>query len=231
MLVVFAKNPCPGEVKTRMTPLLNEGQAATLYAAILEDVLRESARACEILGVDGIVALHPASACAAFAARHATRGFRVIAQRGADLSARMCAAAAEGFAAGASKVVLRGSDNPVLGREQISQILEHLDAVDVVISPDLDGGYGAIGLCKPAPGLFAHAMSTTSVLSDTLANAAAMGLTSRTLDACFDLDTPSDLQRLLEQRAGATGRRAARTIAYLESEPIAGLLRATQSID
>jgi len=221
LLLVFAKDPRPGEVKTRMSPTLTPAQAADLYASMLEDVLSESARACRALAIEGVVSLHPPDACTSFSARRAPRGFRVVAQRGPNLSARMGNALAEGFAQGANKVILRGSDNPLLGEEQISAILRALEDCDVAVVPDLDGGYGAIGLRRPAPGLFVHVMSTGSVLNDTLANATAMGLTSETLEASFDLDTADDLRRLLDERGSAAAARAPRTIAFIEAAPIA----------
>jgi len=111
-------------------------------------------------------------------------------------------------------VMLRGSDNPALGVERISQVEAGLDEHDLVISPDLDGGYGMIGLRRPAPGLFDHRMSTGSVLRDTLANAGALGLSARVTEASFDLDRIRDLARLRDLPEGAESRRCARTLAY-----------------
>ncbi len=213
LLVIFAKSPRPGDVKTRMCPPLTPREAAGLYAAMLEDVMAESARAANELGLEVLVALAPGSDPAEFITR-VSPGFDVVPQRGADLGRRMTWAIDEGLARGASKVMLRGSDNPALGAERIAEVEAGLDAHDLVISPDLDGGYGMIGLRRPAPGLFDHPMSTGNVLRDTLANARALGLTAHVTETSSDLDQIRDLARLRELPEGVANPRCGRTLAY-----------------
>jgi rSAM/selenodomain-associated transferase 1 len=217
VLVVFAKAPRPGLVKTRMTPPLSPEQAAELYACMLDDVLRASARFCAELDLDAWVAVHPAEACAEIAAR-APAGFRAVAQRGAGLGPRMEWAVREAAAAGASPILLRGSDSPALGRELLEAALAALARADLVLSPDRDGGYQLVGLRAPAPGLFAHPMSTSRVLEDTLARARARRLRAQLLEAGFDLDRPADLRRLAGARSPSVTDLCRSTLAWLDQQ-------------
>ena len=215
-LVVFGKEPRPGAVKTRMCPPLAPEQAAELYAAMLEDALEATARMAPPRGLAPVLALHPPKACAAFAAE-VPRGMRVIAQRGATLGARMGWAAAELAAGGASPVVLRGSDSPLLGPAVLDEALAALADADVVLAPDLDGGYGLVALRRPVPGLFAHAMSTASVLDETRANARGRGLRVACTAPGFDLDTAADLARLEAARDASAERLCPRTLSILDA--------------
>ena len=80
------------------------------------------------------------------------------------------------------------------------------------MGPDRDGGYGWIGLRRPVPGLFDHAMSTATVLADTLARAAAAGLRVRQLAPHFDLDTAADLALLAVARQRGEAGECPRTL-------------------
>jgi len=217
--VVFAKAPRPGEVKTRLTPPLTPETAAALYAALLADVLRTTAAIADSLGLDPWLAVHPPDACAEMS-RRAPSGFRVLAQRGRTLSQRMEWVARETAAAGAARILLRGSDSPLLDRDRVAAALAALGEVDVSLCPDLDGGYSLVGLRGPAPGLFDHPMSTRSVLEDTLANAAAAGLSTRTLEASFDIDTIEDLGRLAAFREAPEAALCRLTFAYLDDHDL-----------
>jgi hypothetical protein len=110
-------------------------------------------------------------------------------------------AAREAAAAGATRILLRGSDSPALDGDSVARVLAALDANDLVVCPDLDGGYSLVGLQRPAPGLFDHPMSTRSVLDDTLARAAELGLRAHVEAPSFDLDTIEDLNHLAAVRA------------------------------
>jgi len=216
VVVVFAKAPRAGLVKTRMSPPLSPEQAADLYANLLDDVLEATGRFATELGLRAVVAVHPAEALAEIADR-APENFEVVAQRGANLGARMGWGVAEAAAAGASRILLRGSDNPVLSRSCLEAALMELSDYDLVVSPDRDGGYGLIGLRAPAPGLFDHPMSTGSVLEETLSNAHAMGLSCKELEASFDLDSVADFSELARAHAAGDTTLCPRTIAHFDA--------------
>ena len=131
----------------------------------------------------------------------------------------MARAVDEAAAAGTAPILLRGSDSPALGEETLAAALEALERSDLVVCPDRDGGYNLIGLRRPAPGLFRHPMSTESVLTDTLANAAAAGLSHAVLEPGFDIDVASDLHWLEEARHGSA-LPCPRTLAFLDSRDL-----------
>ena len=216
VVVVFAKRPAPGAVKTRMCPPLTPEQAAALYAAMLDDVLATTAAAAAVAGAATWLAVHPPDAAGELAARYP--GFHAVPQCGADLAQRMERAVASAAAAGFARILLRGSDNPALPGAAIAEGLAALGDADLAVGPDRDGGYGWIALRGPAPGLFDHPMSTPSVLADTLARAAALGLRVRTLASHFDLDTAADLAWLAAARSRGEAVDCPRTLALLEEQ-------------
>jgi len=213
-LVVLAKAPVPGAVKTRMCPPLLPAQAAELAAAMLADVLEASAAMAARLALCPLLAVHPADRRAALA-RDAPTPFRVISQRGPDLSGRMAWAVREAAASGTPRVLLRGSDSPALDLGAVAGALDALDAADVVLRPDQGGGYDLVGLRSPAPRLFDHPMGTARVLEDTCARARELALSVALLPPGFDVDTVRDLARLARERARAAPL-CARTLACLD---------------
>jgi rSAM/selenodomain-associated transferase 1 len=214
-LLVFAKQPRPGAVKTRFCPPFTAEQAAAFYACLLDDVLETSAAAAARLDLAPILYATPAEACAALA-EQAPAGFRTLPQRGPDLAARMESALAESAAAGFAPLLLRGSDSPLLGETTLRAALDALAGADLAICPDLDGGYNLVALRRPAPGLFQHAMSTAAVLEDTLANARRLGLSARLLEPGFDLDAAADLAHLAAARREGRAGDCPRTLAFLD---------------
>jgi hypothetical protein len=214
-VVVFAKAPHAGGVKTRMSPPLTLEQAAELYGCMLDDVLVATAEFAAGLGLEPVLAVYPAEAVMELAAR-VPHDFRIVAQRGKDLSERMGFAVAEAAAGGARCVVLRSSDSPTLDGDAVAAALDRLEENDLVVCPDQDGGYSLVGLRRPTPGVFDHEMSTTSVLEDTLENAAQLGLRTHVLGESFDIDTGDDLTRLAAARDQGGATLCPRTIAYLD---------------
>lgn len=213
-LVVFAKQPVEGAVKTRMAPPLELVDATELYRHMLDDVLAVSAAAARWLGLEALVAVHPPQAVREVA-RQTPAPLACVAQRGRDLASRMAWAVAEAGAAAAWPVLLRGSDSPGLAPEAIAEALRSLRDADVVIVPDLDGGYSLVGLRRPAPGLFDHPMSTASVAEDTRAAAIRLGRSVQVLAPCFDLDCAADLRWLAEARDRVAAL-CPRTLAFLD---------------
>jgi rSAM/selenodomain-associated transferase 1 len=213
-VIVFAKAPRAGEVKTRMCPPLSHAEAAELYASMLADVLEATAHAARALGIDAVLAVHPPERCGELA-RDVPTPFRVVAQRGSDLAARMAWAVRETAAGGVARMLLRGSDSPTLDGAALASALAELEAHDVVLRPDRDGGYNLVGLRRPTPEIFDHPMSTASVLADTQARASARGLAVRIAEPGFDLDTLADLRWLAQERDRAA-ELCARTLAFAD---------------
>ncbi|MCP3983215.1 MAG: glycosyltransferase [bacterium] len=213
VLIIFAKRPVPGAVKTRLCPPFTSVQAADFYACLLEDVLELMARVAPPLGLTLWLAIDPAEAVASPGVS-VPAGFSVVGQHGPGLSERMERAIAEAAADGFGPILVRGSDSPALDGAVLAAGLAALDTADLVICPDRDGGYNLVGMRRPAPGIFDHAMSTDSVLEDTLVRADTLGLRHSLLPVGFDIDTVDDL-RVLRTTPGIMGS-CSRTWAYLD---------------
>ena len=118
-LILFAKVPAPGRVKTRLCPPLGADQASRLYAAFLADVLGQSR------GLDAYdlrLALWPHEAWADWVATSPTSAFdlpeeQLWAQEGSDLCARLSRATTRALEEGWSQVVVRNTDSPLLPSE------------------------------------------------------------------------------------------------------------------
>ena len=220
-LIVFAKAPQPGHVKTRLSPPLSPVEAAELYRCLLLDALDETAAAAVALGCDAVIAVDPPLATEEIASR-APGGFRAIAQDAGELGARMTHVARQAAAAGAPFALLRGSDSPCLDRGVLRDAVVALGAADLVVCPDRDGGYNLVGLGARAleraasGGLFDHPMSTPTVLRDTLARADHARLRIQRLAPGFDVDRFEDLRWLAAARRCQPGLPCRRTLAFLD---------------
>jgi glycosyltransferase A (GT-A) superfamily protein (DUF2064 family) len=166
-------------------------------------------------GLEPVLAVHPPEAVSSLAER-APAAFRVIAQRGADLGARMSFAVAEAAAGGLTPILVRGSDSPGLTPETLSEAVERLGTADLVVCPDRDGGYNLVGLHTPSAGLFSHRMSTATSLDELLERAAARRLSVARLAEGFDLDTIVDLTWLAQARDRGDTLPCPRTLAFLD---------------
>jgi len=177
-----------------MSPPLSLDECAELYEAMLVDVLEASAGFAVSLDLIPVLAFHPPDAVPELVGR-APPGFRLQIQHGADLGERMANAFAEAGAAGAPRVLLRGSDSPALERSVFEETMSRLDAGDdLVLTPDQSGGYAMIGMRSPHPALFEPAMSTEEVMEQTVLIAGSLGLRSSITTPGFDLDTVEDFR-------------------------------------
>lgn len=223
-LIVFAKAPRPGLVKTRLNPPLTLDQCAEFYTEILSDVLAATARYASEIGLEPVVAYHPPSGIDELI-HLAPSGFRFQLQHGEDLGERMANAAAEASAAGASRIMIRGSDSPALPFACFEEAMAQLDGGgDVVLTPDQGGGYALIALRHAETRLFDPPMSTTSVCDQTLEIAANLGLSASLTRAGFDLDTVGDLQLLTELSEEEVADLCPRSVQYLRDAAISGVL-------
>jgi rSAM/selenodomain-associated transferase 1 len=218
-LIVMAKGPRPGHVKTRLVPALGAGGAAGLYRSMLLDVLDISA---SVSGAELHLYVDPPESRGWFEEAAAGR-FVVRLQAGESLAERMIAAFAEQFAAGARSVVMRGSDSPCLLPEQVVAAFEALErGADLVLAPDQGGGYALVGLREARPDLFRGApMSTPSLLAETLRRARLYRLRVESLAPALDVDEPADLERLrdeIDALRGASFSPCERTAAFLAAQ-------------
>ncbi len=190
-LVVFAKVPQPGKVKTRLCPPLTPSQSAGLYAAMLGDALGQyAALDCDVrLYVGGEVGGMPDDL------RTATS---IHEQRGEGLGARMQRALLETFAAGYGRCALIGTDHPTLPSAFIEHAFASLDAPkSIALGPTSDGGYYLLGVNHFFPSLFAGMeYSHADVFDQTLARASTEDAHVTVLPPWYDVDDADSLNRL-----------------------------------
>ena len=208
-LLVIAKAPVPGKVKTRLTPPCTPEQAAGLARAALADTLAAVESAAgggrRVLVLDG----EPGDWIPA--------GFEVIAQHGDGLAERL----ANGFADAGAPALLVGMDTPQLTPALLEAGLAALEAgADAVLGDAEDGGYWAIGLRASDPRVFAEVpMSVPETGAAQRARLTALGLSVADLPPLLDVDTFADA------RAVAAAAPASRFAAALaEIEPALGAL-------
>ncbi len=200
-LVIFAKAPIPGQVKTRLCPPLTPDEAATLHGSFVLDTLeRTKAAAAKFkLPIDRYMACAPSSTHVFFKIMEERQGVRLIDQVGEDIGARMHQTFATLFTKGYRQVIMVGTDVPSLPLSQYKQTCTLLASHDLVLGPALDGGYYLIGLKQPTPSLFADIpWSTEHVLARTKEQAETLGLTLATIDPWRDVDTAEDLRALID---------------------------------
>ncbi|PWF44034.1 TIGR04282 family arsenosugar biosynthesis glycosyltransferase [Massilia glaciei] len=189
LLIVFAKAPVPGQAKTRLAPAIGFEGAAGLASVMLAHTLRSA--------VDS--GIGPVELCCAPDTGHAQfqqaagAGVSLTGQGGGDLGERMERALARGLQHH-PRVVLIGTDAPLLDAAVLRDAATALLTHDVVIAPAADGGYVLVGLARRAPELFASvAWSTPLVMAQTRARIAALGLSLHELPTLHDIDEPRDL--------------------------------------
>ena len=192
-LLVFAKAPVPGQVKTRLAPVLAAAGAAALHARLVEESIARftAATLCPVELHCAPDTHHPLFQD--LAQRHS---ITCRAQRGGDLGARMGHAAEQCLEAGGWPLLV-GTDCPLLDRAMLVAACEALqDGHPAVLGPAEDGGYVLLGLRQPVPELFRDmAWGTDRVLADTRARLAARGWDWHELPLLWDLDRPGDLRR------------------------------------
>ncbi len=192
-ILVFAKAPVPGRVKTRLIPALGAVGAARLAALLLDDTL---ARA--LAATTGPVELcaSPAPGHPDWAGLALPPGLELSDQGDGDLGARMARAARRRLGAG-ERVLLIGTDCPALGAARLRQAVAALDQHEAALIPAQDGGYVLLGLRGFHPSLFAGLpWGTDAVAGLTLARIAALGWRAWVGDGLPDIDEPADLARL-----------------------------------
>jgi len=199
-LVLMAKAPVEGTVKTRLIGTFSAAEVTELYVNFLRDTFRlmEEVQA-EREDLALVLCYTPEGAEEAFEEVE-REGCLMMAQRGADLGERIVNCLADLFGRGYGRIVVIGADAPALPADYILDALEELtDEETVAVGPTLDGGYYLIGLSRPAPELFTGvAWSTGGVLEETRARIAAAGMKMVELAEFIDVDTPEDLAILEE---------------------------------
>jgi uncharacterized protein len=192
LLVVVAKAPVLGTVKTRLYSDLTPETATELYGCFLQDRISEMGT---LKGVDLAIAYTPEDSRAYFTA-FTSNGFDLFPQEGKDLGERLNNIFVQKATEEYDAVVIIDSDSPDLPKSIVEESFEILSSgrTEAVFGPCFDGGYFLVGLRNPHPELFqAIPWSTAVVLQKTLETAAKKGVKTKLLQPWNDLDTFEDL--------------------------------------
>jgi glycosyltransferase A (GT-A) superfamily protein (DUF2064 family) len=231
-IIVIAKAPVPGLVKTRLTPPFSPVEAATLAEAALTDTLEAAAQAPfarRVLALAGAPSTRPGrreagSARADWApAGGLPGGFEVTGQRGQGLDERIAAAFDDAYARLPVPIVLIGMDTPqVTPRllESVTRPLARGDA-DAVFGPARDGGFWLLGLRRPDPGLILGVpMSQTHTGRGQLSRLLRASLRVRLAPELIDVDTAADAHEVAQ---AAPDSRFAATLLGLPGVSLSGV--------
>jgi rSAM/selenodomain-associated transferase 1 len=216
VLVIMAKAPRPGAVKTRLAASLSADAVTDFYCCLLDDTL---ALARSLSDVE-IALMCPESDVNELAHLAGSRA-SVVAQKGEGLAAGLTSVFAHFAGAHQRRIIAFNSDSPHLPRSILEDAFETLAVHDVVAGPTHDGGYYLVGAKASHPTLFAgDGMGTTSALERLLARARTLELSVGFADPFYDIDIADDLRRLAEELR-LDPARAPRTAAWLKAWELA----------
>ncbi len=224
-LLLFARAPVAGRVKTRLVPALGAARAGDLYRAFLED----AARAYRGRGLWESVLYAEGGALGPSLAEIFPDPWVRRPQSDGDLGRRLTDAFENEFGSEAPSCVAVGADHPALPAARLAELFAALrEGWDAALVPAEDGGYCAIGLRREVPPRVVFegiAWSTSEVLEQTITRLASAGLRHRLLEPGYDVDRPEDLDRLRRDLAGRDPSAedypaaTARVLASLGTEP------------
>ncbi len=194
-IVIVAKAPIPGRVKTRLCPPLSFMEAAKLYSCFLQDTVQKVAAisgAQKYLAVDGL----NEEGAKEVLAEITPANYRLIDQGYGGLGERL-SYLMELLFKDADRLIFIGADSPHLPRSYIEDALKLLDDYDIVIGPCEDGGYYLLGLGGPHANLFRNIeWSTNRVFSQTMERARSKALNVKVMPIWYDIDAGDDLSKL-----------------------------------
>ncbi len=192
VLGLFAKEPLPGLVKTRLALASSDDWAARVASAFLHDLLDR----LENLSAQRFVVFSPATARAYFIELVGDR-FALVPQQEGPLGHRLETFVHDRLHDGADAVVLLGMDSPTVPLEFIRKAYTELERADVVLGPATDGGYYLVGCRRRVPPIFSKVRwSSSHVLGDTIARLDDPAWRLALLPPWYDVDTMDDLEML-----------------------------------
>lgn len=189
-IIIFARYPIEGKVKSRLALTIGNHHAKEFYKMISEKIISETK---QIRNSDKYV-FYSEEVEKEMVKKWLGRSFLYSHQEGNDLGERMTNAFRKVFSHGANKAIIIGTDIPDLSSEIIKKAIKKLDETDLVIGPSKDGGYYLLGMKKFLPALFKNIeYGKNSVFAETISKAEKLNLTYSTLELLLDIDTEEDL--------------------------------------
>jgi len=211
VLVIMAKAPRQGAVKTRLAPSLSPAAVTDFYCCLLDDTLALA----RSLGDVEVAIMCPDSDVNELA-QLADSQASVVAQKGEGLAAGLTSVFTHFAAPGRQRTIAFNSDSPHLPRSVLEDAFETLAAHDVVVGPTHDGGYYLVGAKASHPTLFTRdGIGTSSALERLLSRARTLGLSVGFAAPFYDIDVVDDLTRLAEELRLAPAK-APRTAVWLK---------------
>ena len=204
LLIIMARYPTYGKVKTRLAAEIGKRHALAVYRALLAHHLREFGTATCDVEWRYTPAKAPFRRLVERASRPFTRGangrdarstITASPQPPGNLGERMEQIFADAFSHGYRRVVMIGTDAPAMDCQTVRRALRLLRAHDVVLQPAEDGGYALIGLRRLVPVFARIPWSTPRVLPRTRARLRRLGVKYAELPVTHDIDTATDLRR------------------------------------
>jgi len=188
-LIIFAKEPRKGKVKTRLLDCLTKNNCLKLYKAFLRDTLGVA----RIVNCEKKIIAYEGSVEPVYL-RKIGRDFSFYKQEGENLGERMYNAFKSAQREGASKIIVIGSDSPTILPEFIEEAFDLLDNNDIVLGPAKDQGFYLMGLKEPSGDLFKNVpWSTKGVFTQIIANAAFSGKRVAEVKEWYDVDDRESL--------------------------------------
>jgi len=209
-LIIMAKAPRLGSVKTRLAASLSLQAVTELYRCLLNDTIGLA----QALDHVEIAIMCPASDVEDLS-RAVAETVRIVPQTGQGLAAGLASVFAHFAAPGYQRVIAFNSDSPHLPASALETAFDVLEACDLVVGPTHDGGYYLVGARASHPGLFtSDGMGTASALEALLTRARALGLSVHLTDPFYDIDVAADLSQLADELQRLPGK-APRTAKWL----------------
>src|SRR6266436_215444 len=209
-LVIMAKAPRPGSVKTRLAKSLSLEAVTGLYRCLLNDTIAlaqgldhvEIAIVCPTSDVDDVA--------------HAVgKTVRIVPQTGQGLAAGLASVFAHFATPGHQRVIAFNSDSPPLPASVLETAFDVLEACDLVVGPAHDSSYYLVVARASHPDLFiSDGMGTANALEALLTRARALGLSVHLTDPFYDVDVAGDLSQLANELQRLPGK-APRTAKWL----------------
>jgi rSAM/selenodomain-associated transferase 1 len=210
-LVVMAKAPRPGHVKTRLAGSLPPDAVAPLYRCLIEDTIAV-ARTVQSAHVSVVCPRADVPELAAWL------DVAIVPQDGEGLAAALTSVFRLHLAAGYERVIAFNGDSPHLPARVLDEAFDRLGRADLVVGPTEDGGYYLVGGTAVHPALFdAQRIGTETALETLLGRARTLALHVVHTEPWYDIDDAGDLRRLAAELQGAPAR-APRTAAWLAAQ-------------